>query len=69
MNKQQTLTKMAHINQLAQLIAKKRQESEAVTKQASMNKQAYVYALAQQLANRKALAKTASYAVNSLRSR
>lgn len=69
MNKQQTLTKMAHINQLAKLIAKKRQESEAVTKQASMNKQAYVYALAQQLANRKALAKTASYAVNSLRSR
>lgn len=67
MNKQQTLTKMAHINQLAQVLANKR--AQALDKQASMNKQAYVYALAQQLANRKALAKTASYAVNSLRSR
>lgn len=67
MNKQQTLTKMAHINQLAQVLANKR--AQAMDKQAGMNKQAYVYALAQQLANRRALAKTASYAVNSLRSR
>lgn len=65
----EVLTKIANINKLAQLIAKKRQESEAVTKQASLDKQAYVKALAQHLANRKALAKTAACAVQSIRSR
>ena len=66
MNKQQTLTKMAHINQLAQVLANKR--AQAMDKQASLDKQAYVKALAQHLANRKALAKTAACAVQSIRS-